>query len=240
MGIAGIGQATGDFQEYANIVGAAAGVVLGPIDASLFRSGSLQVAGSGNASFTVQGANSLSGPFQSVTALSVNLVNGGHTLLAPGDLYQFPVTYRYLQISCTFTSGVINGTLELYTEPLSSTAILLAAGFSTIGFVGINAGNQNIGTVQLAKNQGTVAAGVGAAAVVIKASAGYLSGVLVTSAATAALNIFDNASAGSGTLIGFVPATATAGQYFPFNMPALNGITAEQANGSPAVTVAFD
>ncbi|MBA2285830.1 MAG: hypothetical protein H0W02_10125 [Ktedonobacteraceae bacterium] len=84
-----------------------------------------------------------------------------------------------------------------------------------------------------------VAAGGSTAAVVVKATAGFLSGVLVTANASAVLTIYDNASAASGTVIGVIPATATAGQYYPLNMPAKVGITAGQVNGSPAVTVAY-
>lgn len=135
MGIAGMNQQAGDYQEYAGIVGAINGVVFGPIDVSLFRSGSLQVSGAGNAFFNVQAANAKSGPWQNVTTLSTSVASGGHTPLAPGDIYQFPVTYRYLQIACNWTSGVITGLMELYTETFSSATILAAASAITIGKV---------------------------------------------------------------------------------------------------------
>jgi hypothetical protein len=71
-----------------------------------------------------------------------------------------------------------------------------------------------------------IAAGV----VVIKAAPGRLCQVLVTVATTAAqaITFYDNATAGSGTIIGFVPGAATAGTVFTFLMPANNGITIGQ------------
>lgn len=75
---------------------------------------------------------------------------------------------------------------------------------------------------------------------VVKNSAGFLSGVLVTAAGTnQSITFYDNASAASGTIIGIVPSGATVGQYFPFNMPAVNGITASGNANNPAVTVAY-
>jgi hypothetical protein len=84
------------------------------------------------------------------------------------------------------------------------------------------------------------AVAVSASLTVVKASAGYLSGVIVSAAGTSqAMTIFDNASAASGTVIGVIPSGATAGQYFPFNMPAANGITCSGSSNNPAVTAAY-
>lgn len=82
-----------------------------------------------------------------------------------------------------------------------------------------------------------VGAGGGAAAVVVKASPGRLCRVLVTATGSANLLFYDNASAGTGTVIGVVPSTAVLGQTFDIQAPAVNGIVAEQASGSPACTV---
>jgi hypothetical protein len=83
----------------------------------------------------------------------------------------------------------------------------------------------------------TVAAGAGTT--VLKASAGRLVQVLVTTAGTTSLTIYDNASTGSGTIIGITPPTTTVGQVIVFNTPAVNGITAVGAAGSPAVTASI-
>lgn len=75
---------------------------------------------------------------------------------------------------------------------------------------------------------------------VVKASSGYLGGALVTTAGTStAMTFYDNATAASGTILGIVPSGATVGQFFPFNMPAKNGITASGSATNPAVTVSF-
>lgn len=112
----------------------------------------------------------------------------------------------------------------------------------TLSSAVLAAGSANVGAVQQATNNDAVALGTTTAAQVIKASAGYLSGVLVTAVDTGnetAISIYDNASAASGTKIGYVPANAAVGSFWPFNMPAANGITAGKVNHSHAITVAF-
>jgi|SRR5579884_142498 len=95
--------------------------------------------------------------------------------------------------------------------------------------------------MQRAASHKAIAAGAGAAAVVVKASAGELVTVTVTGAtSTADLIFYDNASAGSGDILGVIPSGATKGTTVTFNMPAVNGIVAEQANGSAAVTCSFN
>jgi hypothetical protein len=77
----------------------------------------------------------------------------------------------------------------------------------------------------------TNAAAIGAAAVVIKAAPGRLCKVLITTATTASqpITFFDNATTGSGTIIGIIPGIAStgaiAGNVYVFDMPATNGIT---------------
>lgn len=93
--------------------------------------------------------------------------------------------------------------------------------------------------VQQAISNAAVAAGVGTAAQAIKGAPGYLSGVLVTALGTAAISIYDNASAASGTVIGYIPASTAAGTFIAFNMPAMLGITAGKVSNSPAFTVAY-
>lgn len=92
---------------------------------------------------------------------------------------------------------------------------------------------------QHARQTRAVAAGTGTAPVVVKATPGILTTVVVTAAGSAQLNIYDNPSAASGTILAAIPASATVGQIFAVHMPANLGITAGQVSGSPAVTVAF-
>lgn len=111
----------------------------------------------------------------------------------------------------------------------------------TLSSAVLAAGSANIGAVQEATTTAAIAIGTTTAAGVVKASAGYLSGVLVSAidSPTADVSIYDNASAASGRVIGFIPSTATAGSFWPFNMPAANGITVGKVNHSHALTVAY-
>lgn len=75
---------------------------------------------------------------------------------------------------------------------------------------------------------------------VIKASGGYLGRVLVTQVnGAAAINIYDNASGHTGTIIGVVPASAAAGTVYTFGIPASSGITVAGAATNGALTISF-
>jgi hypothetical protein len=88
--------------------------------------------------------------------------------------------------------------------------------------------------------QGTTAIAAGVATdTVIKAAGGYLAGVMVTTQGTNAMVIYDNASAGSGKIIGVVAANAPAGPPFFYHMPAANGITVLGNANNPAVTISW-
>lgn len=84
-----------------------------------------------------------------------------------------------------------------------------------------------------------VAAGAGGAGVV-KAAAGRLCRIIVTTLGTAAMTFYDNASAASGTALFVIPASAAAGTIYNLQMPAANGIYAGGAANTPAVTVAYE
>lgn len=84
----------------------------------------------------------------------------------------------------------------------------------------------------------SLAIAAAAGTVVVSAQPGRLVRVLVTTAGTSgAVTFYDNASAASGTVIGVVPGSATAGTVFELRMPTANGITASSAASSAAVTV---
>lgn len=87
----------------------------------------------------------------------------------------------------------------------------------------------------------TAAVPTGAGNTVVKASAGRLCRVLVTTAGTGAgsVLIYDNASTNSGTVIGVIPATVAVGTYYTFDLPAANGITAENVASGPVLTVSY-
>lgn len=73
----------------------------------------------------------------------------------------------------------------------------------------------------------------------VKASAGRLCRVLTTSAATAAVNIYDNTNAASGTIIATVPASTAVGTVFNVQAPAANGIYVGGGAGTPGLTVFY-
>lgn len=87
----------------------------------------------------------------------------------------------------------------------------------------------------------TATAPVAAAAgvVVVKAQPGRLAQVVVTASGTGVVTFYDNASAASGTVLFVVPASAPVGTTYTVNMPAVNGITANAAASSSAVTVLY-
>lgn len=91
-----------------------------------------------------------------------------------------------------------------------------------------------VGTI--AVTQAQVVAGV-----VVKATPGMLCTVLVTTVtAVAAVTFFDNATTGSGTVIGIVPSGTAAGTIFQLNILAVNGITIGASAGfTGALTVSI-
>lgn len=102
----------------------------------------------------------------------------------------------------------------------------------------------------LAAIAASLAASAGAAAVfpiaagaagptVIKAGAGRLVSVLVTTLGAGVMIFYDNATTTSGTIIGVIPASAPVGTPVVFNFPAVNGITALGGVTMPAVSVAY-
>ena len=75
---------------------------------------------------------------------------------------------------------------------------------------------------------------------VIKASAGRLARVLVTATGTNPMQIFDNATVGSGKIIGALPASPAVGTVYLFGMPAANGITVKGNAANPGVTISWE
>lgn len=92
---------------------------------------------------------------------------------------------------------------------------------------------------QAATNNYALAAGSGTTAVTIKASAGYLKSFVVTTTATAALTIYDNASAASGTALYTTASNIAAGTIVVLDMPFANGLTVSQASGTMAATFSY-
>lgn len=95
------------------------------------------------------------------------------------------------------------------------------------------------GPMWMTTGGGSTASAASAATTVIKNSAGRLAKLVVTTIGTGIFTCFDNASAGSGTVIGAFPASAVVGTVETLDMPAANGITCVSAASGPVVTVSF-
>jgi hypothetical protein len=78
-----------------------------------------------------------------------------------------------------------------------------------------------------------------AANTVVSTNKGYLFRVLVTVTGTNQMNIYDNTSSASGTIIGLIPANASPGQVFEFKMTATQGITVAGNANNPGVTISY-
>jgi len=80
----------------------------------------------------------------------------------------------------------------------------------------------------------------GAGTVTLKAAPGRLCRIVITAAGTAAVSIFDNASAASGTALFISPATTNLGSIIDVQVPAQNGITVSNPASGPNVTVSWN
>jgi hypothetical protein len=75
---------------------------------------------------------------------------------------------------------------------------------------------------------------------VVSALPGSIVKVIPMTAGSAATSIYDNATAGSGTLLLTIPATPTVGVPYTLNLPCANGITIKGAANTSAVGVSFN
>jgi len=101
------------------------------------------------------------------------------------------------------------------------------------------------GTPILVSSGGTTTAAIAsgtASDTVVKASAGRLARIAVTSAAgttTGVTNIYDNASGHTGTILATVPNNTAVGTFVDVQMPAANGITVNGGANSPGMTISY-
>lgn len=108
-----------------------------------------------------------------------------------------------------------------------------------------NAGVPVAQPIYLVDAQGYPVAGVSATPItaglatdtIIKGSPGRLCRILVSAAGANAVVIYDNATTHTGTIIGAVAASATAGTLVECQAPALVGITVQGNASNPAMTV---
>lgn len=64
--------------------------------------------------------------------------------------------------------------------------------------------------------------------------------VIITATGAGNTQIFDNASAGSGTLVGIIKSTAAVGDIIDFSMPTLLGLTVKGNASNAGFTVSFN
>lgn len=123
--------------------------------------------------------------------------------------------------------------------PQTASQLLAQSGFIGPGITALVDGNNNIitggPTTTFAQPANTVGVVVG------KNSPGRLWSATVTTTGTAGLDIYDNASAGSGTKLLSIPANAVVGTVYNFTngAPAANGIVSNGVANCPAVTFSF-
>jgi hypothetical protein len=197
-------------------------------DVSAYKWFSLHTSGTWSGLFTLQCSN------DNVNFVSLNtfVANNGATFsttFTTNNLFHGPIFFRYLRVRMTsYTSGTANGTLELYTSDAMAglSTVALSGGTSTIGAIN----NDGISSV-------SIPAGT-SSNTVVKASGGRLASILVTTTGTNALNVYDNASTTSGTIIGLIPANAAVGLTV-FKTPAGNGMTVQGNAANPGVTIFY-
>lgn len=137
-------------------------------------------------------------------------------------------------------SAKLRGLNKLFTDVWDSTnhRLSVAVGGSLSLTGPIPAGNNLIGIVAWG---GTATLGVPSnnGLTIVKNTAGRLASVIVTTSGSAQLNIYDNASQASGTILGAVPANAAVGSVYQFYAPAANGIVANAVANCCATTICF-
>lgn len=74
---------------------------------------------------------------------------------------------------------------------------------------------------------------------VVKGAPGRLLKVVVTTSAAGVITIYDNASAGAGTVLLAIPTTPGPGTVYDVNLPAANGITVVAAATPSSVTIGY-
>jgi len=166
---------------------------------------------------------------------NANVQSSGTTQLWGG-----PLPFRYLQIQVvTYASGTVNGTLELFTDPITMPVIEGLAFQDGAWNVGLTAGSNVIGAISNDGTNTTPIAAATSANTVIKATAGRLARILVTATGTVNMLIYDNATTNSGTVIGVVKSGAVVGDIIELHVPAANGITVAGNAGNAGVTIAW-
>jgi hypothetical protein len=237
------------------------------LDVSQFHSLSLHITGSFNGTLTFLASNIL-GADQALLLQNVSDGDLASSVASQGGLFRGPIDYHYLSASfSSWTSGTATADLELYTTPFAPVAASylafkqgstpsaasadqqgLVQRVSIYGSSGL--GGNGDTSMKMLSDGTVVTVGDGTSSVavaagkntdtVIKGVPGRLYSILVTAPGTNAMQIFDNASVGSGKIIGLVPANSPAnGVSLTPRMPAALGITVKGNAANPAVTISY-
>ena len=215
-----------------------------------------------NAAFTVNASPSFtlscsSAPVnQTVTITATGLAEnwtGGTTISLSGGTgasivsgYTVNNTAVPQTIVFTLKTGTAAGTLTI-TESTNSTTAAFTVTTSNFtkytrvpqvglfidqnGNLMVNSGNVGDATVSIPSAAGNV---------IVSANPGRLATVLVTTTGSGGPTlIYDNATTNSGTVIGYIPASAAVGTLYIFDMPAANGITVAGISSGPVLTVSY-
>lgn len=175
-----------------------------------------------------------------ITMYRLGNLDGAHSISSVDSetttLYGAPIRFPLFRCRMTvYTSGAATGVLELRSEGLAGLSLT-----GTNQAVGVLDGKYYIGNTN---NDGTTSQAIAAGTVgdtVLSANNSFLASILVTTTGSNQLTIYDNASAGSGKIIGIVPASAAVtGVPIPSKAPAALGITVKGNAANPAVTIFY-
>jgi hypothetical protein len=153
---------------------------------------------------------------------------------ANGIVYGGPILFPSFRVRMNpYTSGAALATLQLSRQDMPGIQI------STDNVAIVLDGTNKIGYTRNDGSTNAVIAASVASDTVVSAVPGMLARILVTTLGTHEMVVYDNASAGSGNIIGIVPASTTRGTLVPCMAPAMNGITVKGDMNNPAVTIFY-
>lgn len=168
-----------------------------------------------------------------ITALTSGTVSG-YVILSTAPITNRP---QFVGTGANANTGSVVPSGAIYQGLIAKTASPTAA--STGNLVGALAdvmGSQLVTTGGLVTT--AIASGT-AGNTVVKASAGRICNILITTTNTNPMQVFDNSTTNSGTVIACLPASPTVGTTYTFNMPAANGITVGGSATNPGVTISW-
>ncbi len=175
-----------------------------------------------------------------ITMYRLGNLDGAHSVSSVDNetatLFGAPIRFPLFRCRMTtYTSGAATAVLELRTEGLSGLELS-----GTNRAVGVLDGKYYMGATV---NDGTANVAIAAGTVtdtVVYAGKSMLGGILVTTAGVNSMLVYDNATAGSGTIVGLVPpSAAVTGIAYSSGSPCANGITVKGNATNPAVTIFY-